>query len=59
MASKDEAILIQNGVHKAREGDEKKPIGLTEAKWEEMDAKALFAIHLCLSNEVFTEVVKR
>ena len=52
------AILIQNGVHKALEGDERKPIGLSEAKWEEMDAKALSAIQLCLSNEVLREVVK-
>ena len=51
------AILIQNGVHKALEGDEQKPIGLSEAKWEEMDAKALSAIQLCLSNEVLREVV--
>ena len=55
---KMKAILIQNGVHKALEGDERKPIGLSEAKWEEMDAKALSAIQLCLSNNVLREVVK-
>ena len=31
---------------------------MSEAKWEEMDAKALSAIQLCLSNEVLREVVK-
>ena len=55
---KMKAILIQNGVHKDLEGEDKKPIGASEAKWEEMDAKALSAIQLCLSNEVLREVVK-
>ena len=58
MTSKNEVILIQNGVYKALEGDVKKPIGLSEVKWEEMDAKALLAIQLCLSNEVLRELVK-
>ena len=52
------AILIQNGLHKALEGEDKKPIGVSDAKWEEMDAKALSAIQLCLSNEVLREIVK-
>jgi hypothetical protein len=55
---KIKAILIQNGVHKALEGDERKPIGLSEAKWEEMDAKAFSAIQFSLSNEVLREVVE-
>ena len=55
---KMKAILIQNGVHKALDGVEKKPEGISEARWEEMDAKALSAIQLCLSNEVLREVVK-
>ena len=38
------AILIQNGVHKSLEDEEKKPIRVSEGKWEEMDAKALSAI---------------
>ena len=55
---KMKAILIQNGVHKALEGEDKKSIGVSEAKWEEMDAKALSVIQLCFSNEVLREVVK-
>ena len=55
---KMKAILIQNGVHKALDGKEKMPEGTSEARWEEMDAKALSAIQLCLSNEVLREVVK-
>ncbi len=41
---KMKAILIQNGVHKALESEDKKPIGMSDTKWEEMDAKALSAI---------------
>ena len=52
------AILIQNRVYKALEGEDKKSIGVSDAKWEEMDAKALSAIQLCLSNEILREVVK-
>ena len=52
MASQMKKILIQNGVHKALDGEEKEPTGLSKGKWEEMDAKALSAIQLCLSNEV-------
>ena len=51
-------ILIQNGVRKALEGEDKKLIGVSDAKWEEMDAKALSAIQLCLSNDVLRKVVK-
>ena len=51
-------ILIQNGVHKTLDGEEKKPEGTSEVKWEEMDAKALSAIQLCLSNEFLRKVVK-
>ena len=58
MASQDEGNLIQNGVHKALEGEDKKLIGVSDAKWEEMDAKALSAIQLCLSNDVLRKVVK-
>ena len=52
------AILIHNEVHKALNGEQKKLEGTSEAKWEEMDAKAPFAIQLCLTNEVLREVVK-
>ena len=45
-------------MHKALEGEDKKPIRVSEAKWEEMDVKALLAIQLCLSNEVLREVLK-
>ena len=55
---KMKALLIQHGVHKAIDGVEKKPQGMTDTKWEEIDSKALSAIQLCLSNEVLREVVK-
>jgi LTR polyprotein gag-polypeptide-like protein len=37
---------------------EKMPKDTSEAKWEELDAKTLSAIQLCLSNEVLREFVK-
>ena len=52
------AILIQNGVHKAIDGVDKMPEGMSASRWEEIDTKALSAIQLCLSNEVLREVVK-
>ena len=52
------AILIQNGVHKAIDGVEKMPEGMSASRWEEIDSKALLAIQLCLCNEVLREVVK-
>ena len=55
---KTKEILIQNRGYKGHVGEEKKPIGLSEGKWEEMDAKALLAIQLCPSNELLREVVK-
>ena len=44
MTSKKKAILIHNSVHKALKGDERKSIGISEAKWEDMHAKDLAAI---------------
>ena len=39
-------------------GASKKPWGMTDDKWDEIDLKALSAIHLCVSNEVLREVAK-
>lgn len=55
---KMKAILIQNGIQKALEGKVKKPTTMVEEKWKELDLKALWAIQLCLSNEVLREVAK-
>ena len=55
---KMKAILVQSGCHKALEVASKKPSGLTDNKYEEIDLKALSVIHLCVSNEVLREVTK-
>ena len=52
------AILVQSGCHEALEGASKKPWGMSDNQWEEIDLKALSTIHLCLSNEVLREVAK-
>ena len=51
-------ILVQSGCHKALEGASKKPWGMMDDKWEEIDLKALSEIHLSLSNEFLREVAK-
>ena len=56
---KTKVILIQNGVRKTIDGVDKMPEGMTAARWEKIDTKALSAILLCLSNEVLREVVKK
>ena len=45
-------------MQKASNGIDKIPIGMTMAKWEDINGKALNGIQLCLSNEVLREVVK-
>jgi LTR polyprotein gag-polypeptide-like protein len=55
---KMKVILIHNGMHKALDGKEKMPEGTSEARWKEINAKALSAIQLCLANEALREDVK-
>ena len=42
---KMKAILVQSGCHKALEGASKKPSSMMDDKWEEIEFKALLAIH--------------
>ncbi|XP_073117052.1 uncharacterized protein [Elaeis guineensis] len=50
------AVLTQKDLKKALLGKEKMPSNLIEEQKEEIDDKALIAIHLCLSNGVLQEV---
>ena len=45
-------LLIQQGVHKAFRGKEKKPKTMKDEKWVEMDEKAASTICLNLGDEV-------
>ena len=51
-------LLIQQGVHKALLGKEKKLGTMKDAKWVEMDEKAASAIHLNLGDEVIHNILE-
>ena len=51
-------LLIQQGVHKALLGKEKKPEMMNDVEWVEMDEKATSAIHLNLGDEVIHNILE-
>ena len=50
-------LLVQQGLQKALAGKSKKPTAMMEWEWEDLDAKALSTIHLCLADEVLFNIV--
>jgi hypothetical protein len=50
-------LLVQQGVVKALLGKAKKPVTITDDDWDEMDVRALSAIHLCLADDVLFNIV--
>jgi hypothetical protein len=50
-------LLVQQGMVKALLGKEKQPASITDEDWDEMDARALSAIHLCLADDVLFNIV--
>ena len=51
-------LLIQQGVHKALLGKEKKPETMKDVEWVEMDEKAASAICLNLGDEVIHNILE-
>ena len=51
-------LLIQQGVHKALLGKEKKPETMTDVEWVEMDEKAVSAICFNLGDEVIHNILE-
>ena len=51
-------LLVQQGLHKALDGVTKKPATMTTSDWEDLDARALSTIRLCLANEVLFNIVE-
>ena len=51
-------LLIQQGVHKALLGKEKKPEMMKDVEWVEMDEKVASAIRLNLGDEVIHNIVE-
>jgi hypothetical protein len=50
-------LLVQQGVVKALLGKAKQPTTITDDDWDEMDARALSAIRLCLADDVLFNIV--
>jgi hypothetical protein len=50
-------LLVQQGLQKALAGKPKKLAAMTEWEWEDLDAKDLSTIHLCLADEVLFNIV--
>ena len=50
-------LLVQQELQKALVGKSKKPTTMMEWEWEDLDAKALSTIHLCLADEVLFNIV--
>jgi hypothetical protein len=50
-------LLVQQGVVKALLGKAKQPATITDEDWDEIDARALSAIRLCLADDVLFNIV--
>ena len=50
-------LLVQQGLQKALAGKTKKPTSMPEEDWEDLDARALSTICLCLEYEVLFNIV--
>eukprot|EP00253_Pinus_taeda_P012974 PITA_12974 len=51
-------LLLQQGLHKALDGAIKKPDTMITSDWEDLDARALSTIRLCLADEVLFNIVE-
>jgi hypothetical protein len=49
-------LLVQQGVVKELLGKSKKPATISDKEWEEIDVRALSAIHLCLVDDVLFNI---
>jgi hypothetical protein len=50
-------LLVQQGVVKALLGKAKQPTTITDEEWDEIDARALSVIHMCLADDVLFNIV--
>jgi hypothetical protein len=51
-------LLVQQGLQKALAGKSKKLASMTDEDWEDLDARALNTICLCLADEVLFNIAK-
>jgi len=52
-------LLGQEGLQKALVGKTKKPTSMTYEDWEDLDARALSTLYLCLEDEFFLTLLER
>ena len=50
-------LLVQQGLQRALDGKRKKPLIMTDDEWEDLDAKALSTICLCLADDVLFNII--
>jgi hypothetical protein len=50
-------LLVQQGLQKALEGRTKKPTSMTNEEWEDLDARDINTIRLCLADDVLFNIV--
>ena len=48
---------MQQGLHKALDGVTKKPARMSSSDWEDLDARTLSTVQLCLADEVLFNIV--
>jgi len=51
-------LLVQWGLQKSLEGKSKKPMTMTNDEWDDLDARSLSIICLCLANDVLFNIVE-
>jgi len=49
---------VKKGLHKALDEVRKRPIGMIDMEWEDLDAQVLSTIKLCLANDVLFNIVE-
>ena len=52
-------LLVQQGMVKVLLGKANQPTSITDEDWDEMDARALSAIRLCLDDDVLFNIVTK
>jgi len=50
-------LFVQQGLQKALERKTTKPTSMTHEEWEDLDARALNTIRLCLTDEVLFNII--
>ena len=51
-------LLVQQGLQRALDGERKRPLTMTEDEWEDLDAKALSIICLCLVDDLLFNIIE-